>query len=76
MGRSGTVEIITLVRLLQILFMNKTDLFREKVLHSGRHVRSYIRTYTGTLQVCKGSERFSLHVVCPGSSERPSVGAS
>ncbi|XP_029015890.1 guanine nucleotide-binding protein G(o) subunit alpha-like [Betta splendens] len=30
-----------------ILFMNKTDLFREKVLHSGRHVRFYICSYTG-----------------------------
>ncbi|XP_071780389.1 guanine nucleotide-binding protein G(o) subunit alpha-like [Centroberyx gerrardi] len=30
-----------------ILFMNKTDLFREKILHSGRHLRFYLPSYTG-----------------------------
>ncbi|XP_039980288.1 guanine nucleotide-binding protein G(o) subunit alpha-like isoform X2 [Xiphias gladius] len=30
-----------------ILFMNKTDLFREKILHSGRHLRFYLSSYTG-----------------------------
>ncbi|KAL6102955.1 uncharacterized protein ACO6RY_02467 [Pungitius sinensis] len=28
-----------------ILFMNKTDLFRNKILHSGRHLRSYLPSY-------------------------------
>lgn len=31
----------------QILFMNKTDLFQEKILHSGRHLRFYLSNYTG-----------------------------
>ncbi|XP_018560127.1 LOW QUALITY PROTEIN: guanine nucleotide-binding protein G(o) subunit alpha-like [Lates calcarifer] len=30
-----------------ILFMNKTDLFREKILHSGRHLRFYLSSYAG-----------------------------
>lgn len=30
-----------------ILLMNKTDLFREKILHSGRHLRFYLSSYTG-----------------------------
>ncbi|XP_037649504.1 guanine nucleotide-binding protein G(o) subunit alpha-like [Sebastes umbrosus] len=30
-----------------ILFMNKTDLFRDKILHSGRHLRFYLSSYTG-----------------------------
>ncbi|XP_008327788.1 guanine nucleotide binding protein (G protein) alpha v1 [Cynoglossus semilaevis] len=31
-----------------ILFMNKTDLFQEKILHSGRHLRFYLSNYTGS----------------------------
>ncbi|XP_015227656.1 PREDICTED: guanine nucleotide-binding protein G(o) subunit alpha-like [Cyprinodon variegatus] len=30
-----------------ILFLNKTDLFREKILHSGRHLRVYLSSYEG-----------------------------
>ncbi|XP_041672837.1 guanine nucleotide-binding protein G(o) subunit alpha-like [Cheilinus undulatus] len=30
-----------------ILLMNKTDLFREKILHSGRHMRFYVSAYKG-----------------------------
>ncbi|CAL8274234.1 unnamed protein product [Lota lota] len=30
-----------------ILFMNKTDLFREKVLYSGRHLRFFLPSYQG-----------------------------
>ncbi|XP_061605823.1 guanine nucleotide-binding protein G(o) subunit alpha-like [Phyllopteryx taeniolatus] len=30
-----------------ILFMNKTDLFQEKILHSGRHLRLYVSTFKG-----------------------------
>ncbi|XP_019957312.1 guanine nucleotide-binding protein G(o) subunit alpha-like [Paralichthys olivaceus] len=30
-----------------ILFMNKTDLFRKKILYSGRHLRIYLSGYTG-----------------------------
>ncbi|XP_074553073.1 guanine nucleotide-binding protein G(o) subunit alpha-like [Halichoeres trimaculatus] len=30
-----------------ILLMNKTDLFREKILYSGRHLRFYLSGYTG-----------------------------
>ncbi|XP_029997411.1 guanine nucleotide-binding protein G(o) subunit alpha-like [Sphaeramia orbicularis] len=30
-----------------ILFMNKTDLFQEKILHSGRHLRFYLPSYQG-----------------------------
>ncbi|XP_059924836.1 guanine nucleotide binding protein (G protein) alpha v1 [Gadus macrocephalus] len=30
-----------------ILFMNKTDLFREKILYSGRHLRFYLPSYQG-----------------------------
>ncbi|XP_061703170.1 guanine nucleotide-binding protein G(o) subunit alpha-like isoform X3 [Syngnathoides biaculeatus] len=30
-----------------ILFMNKTDLFQEKILHSGRHLRVYVANFKG-----------------------------
>ncbi|XP_056264019.1 guanine nucleotide-binding protein G(o) subunit alpha-like [Pseudoliparis swirei] len=30
-----------------ILFLNKTDLFRNKILHSGRHLRLYLSSYKG-----------------------------
>ncbi|XP_005801496.3 guanine nucleotide-binding protein G(o) subunit alpha-like isoform X1 [Xiphophorus maculatus] len=30
-----------------ILFLNKTDLFRGKILHSGRHLRFYLSSYEG-----------------------------
>ncbi|TKS91987.1 Guanine nucleotide-binding protein G(o) subunit alpha [Collichthys lucidus] len=30
-----------------ILLMNKTDLFQEKILHSGRHLRFYLSSYKG-----------------------------
>lgn len=30
-----------------ILFMNKTDLFKEKILNSGRHLRFYLPSYRG-----------------------------
>ncbi|XP_059205030.1 guanine nucleotide-binding protein G(o) subunit alpha-like isoform X1 [Centropristis striata] len=30
-----------------ILFMNKTDLFRDKILRSGRHLRFYVSSYKG-----------------------------
>ncbi|XP_055363792.1 guanine nucleotide binding protein (G protein) alpha v1 isoform X3 [Betta splendens] len=30
-----------------ILFMNKIDLFQEKILHSGRHLRLYLRQFKG-----------------------------
>lgn len=32
---------------LQILFMNKLDLFQEKILHSGRHLRLYLPQFKG-----------------------------
>lgn len=35
------------VYLLQILFMNKIDLFQEKILHSGRHLRLYVPQFKG-----------------------------
>ncbi|XP_039466761.1 guanine nucleotide-binding protein G(o) subunit alpha-like [Oreochromis aureus] len=36
-----------LQRTTMILFMNKTDLFREKILKSGRHLRLYHSSYKG-----------------------------
>ncbi|XP_061892826.1 guanine nucleotide binding protein (G protein) alpha v1 isoform X1 [Entelurus aequoreus] len=30
-----------------ILFLNKTDLFQKKILHSGRHLRLYISSFKG-----------------------------
>lgn len=33
--------------LLQILFMNKIDLFQDKILHSGRHLRHYLPQFKG-----------------------------
>jgi guanine nucleotide-binding protein subunit alpha len=31
-----------------VLFLNKFDLFREKILYSGRHLRLYFPDYKGT----------------------------
>lgn len=33
--------------LIQILLLNKTDLFQEKIRHSGRHLRLYFPKYEG-----------------------------
>lgn len=33
--------------LIQILLLNKTDLFQEKIRHSGRHLRLYFSNYEG-----------------------------
>lgn len=32
-----------------VLFLNKFDLFREKILYSGRHLRLYFPDYKGEL---------------------------
>lgn len=37
--------------LLQILFMNKIDLFQDKILHSGRHLRLYLPQFKGRTDV-------------------------
>lgn len=36
---------------LQILLMNKTDLFQEKILQSGRHLRFYLSCYKGRIDL-------------------------
>lgn len=36
---------------LQILLMNKTDLFQEKILQSGRHLRNYLSCYKGSFVI-------------------------
>ena len=33
--------------ILQILFLNKADLFRDKIMNSDRHLRLYFSQYTG-----------------------------
>lgn len=38
--------------LIQILFLNKTDLFQEKIRHSGRHLRLYFSKYKGRCLFC------------------------
>ncbi|KTG05364.1 hypothetical protein cypCar_00010577 [Cyprinus carpio] len=35
-----------------ILFMNKIDLFQEKILHSGRHLRHYLPQFRGERRIC------------------------
>ena len=37
------------VFLSQILFLNKVDLFRDKIMNSDRHLRLYFPTYSGML---------------------------
>lgn len=36
---------------LQILFMNKIDLFQDKILHSGRHLRLYLPQFKGRIDI-------------------------
>lgn len=38
--------------LFQILFMNKLDLFQDKISHSGRHLRLYLPQFKGGPDVC------------------------
>ena len=38
--------------LLQILFLNKMDLFEEKIMRSVRHLRLYFPEYTGEVLSC------------------------
>lgn len=40
-----------LLCLLQILFLNKVDLFRDKIMNSKRHLRLYFSQYTGEVTV-------------------------
>lgn len=44
-GNDSTAAFICF--LIQILLMNKTDLFQEKIRHSGRHLRLYFSEYQG-----------------------------
>lgn len=49
---ASSLCLILLVCLLafQILFMNKIDLFQDKILHSGRHLRLYLPQFKGSSQ--------------------------
>lgn len=49
------------VFLLQILFMNKIDLFQDKILHSGRHLRLYLPQFKGRT----GVSYCVLHIQLP-----------
>lgn len=40
--------------LLQILFLNKIDLFEEKIINSERHLRRYFPKYIGEMLTCNG----------------------
>ncbi|GIY49928.1 guanine nucleotide-binding protein G(o) subunit alpha [Caerostris extrusa] len=41
------VIVFCMIFVFQILFLNKLDLFREKILYSGRHLRYYMPDYDG-----------------------------
>ena len=40
--------------LLQILFLNKIDLFEEKIINSERHIRLFFPKYIGEMFTCEG----------------------
>ncbi len=50
----------------QILFLNKVDLFRDKILMSDRHLRLYFAQYTGIISIS-----YYKSVWCPLSPTTP-----
>lgn len=46
------------VKTSMILFLNKVDLFRDKILHSDRHLRIYFSQYTGPDRDVDAAARF------------------
>lgn len=46
---------LTHTHTIQILFLNKVDLFKEKVLNSDRHLRLFFPQYTGECVLGLGS---------------------
>ncbi|CAH1273768.1 guanine nucleotide-binding protein G(o) subunit alpha-like [Branchiostoma lanceolatum] len=54
-----------------ILFMNKVDLFQEKILNSGRHLRYYFPSYTGADCDVDSAARFIQHMF-QGCNKNPS----
>ncbi|XP_029914940.1 guanine nucleotide-binding protein G(o) subunit alpha-like isoform X2 [Myripristis murdjan] len=56
-----------------ILFMNKTDLFREKILYSGRHLRFYLPSYKGADGEVDTAARHiaAMFVACNSRPDRP-----
>lgn len=46
---------LTHAHTIQILFLNKVDLFKEKVLNSDRHLRLFFPQYTGECVLGLGS---------------------
>ncbi|KAL6461999.1 hypothetical protein MHYP_G00301440 [Metynnis hypsauchen] len=58
-----------------ILFMNKIDLFQEKILHSGRHLRYYLPLYRGEYSALQIPQR-GWRSVDPSQQELPIPGFS
>ncbi|XP_024863630.1 guanine nucleotide-binding protein G(o) subunit alpha isoform X2 [Kryptolebias marmoratus] len=54
-----------------ILFMNKIDLFREKILHSGRHLRFYLPCYKDGDVDAAAHHVTAMFLVCNSSINRP-----
>lgn len=52
------------VFILQILFMNKIDLFQDKILHSGRHLRLYLPQFKGRSRSTRSDRLKTLIAVC------------
>ncbi|KAG7267504.1 hypothetical protein CRUP_008265 [Coryphaenoides rupestris] len=53
-----------------IVFMNKTDLFREKILHSGRHLRFFLPSYQGADRDLDAAARHVAGMFTPSSGRR------
>ena len=50
----------------QILFLNKVDLFREKILNSDRHLRLFFPQYTGEWEMfCSETQSSFTHISPP-----------
>lgn len=57
-----------------IVFMNKTDLFREKILYSGRHLRFFLPSYQGSDRNLDAAARHVAGMFTPsGAPRRPPV---
>lgn len=57
----------------RILFMNKTDLFKEKILNSGRHLRFYLPSFSGADCDVDTAASYitSLFLSCNAEADKP-----
>ncbi|KAL5018544.1 hypothetical protein ScPMuIL_004266 [Solemya velum] len=56
-----------------MLFLNKLDLFRDKILHSGRHLRAFFPDYNGPDNDVDSAARYIQHIFQMQNQSPPKV---